>query len=50
MSNTERKAMGARGHELIKAEFTWDVVSRQFHELYDWLLQGGTAPDTVHFP
>lgn len=47
MNIREREAMGTRGRELIKAEFTWDVVAEQFHGLYDWLLQGGTAPDTV---
>lgn len=50
MNDAERKAMGARGHELIKAEFTWDVVSERFHHLYDWLLLGGTAPESVRLP
>jgi poly(glycerol-phosphate) alpha-glucosyltransferase len=39
--------MGRRGLELVQRQFTWESVGRQMHEVYQWLLGGGTPPACV---
>lgn len=43
----ERREMGRRGLELVQRQFTWESVGRQMHEVYQWLLGGGTPPACV---
>ena len=44
----ERIAMGRRGYELVKREFTWQVVSGKMISIYDWALGiGKEQPDCL---
>ena len=47
MSEAERLAMGERGRELVKENFTWERVASQMKAAYNWLLGGGAAPASV---
>lgn len=47
MSDNDRNAMGARGHALVAARFSWDQIGQQMRSVYEWILHGGTAPETV---
>ena len=38
------QAMGARGRELVRREFSWDAVAARHIELYDWLAGRGPRP------
>jgi poly(glycerol-phosphate) alpha-glucosyltransferase len=46
MSDNDRRAMGARGRELVATKFSWPRVGEQMRTVYDWLL-GGEMPNTV---
>lgn len=39
--------MGMRGRRLVEGRFAWPRISRQMVDVYSWLLNGGTRPDTV---
>ena len=43
----ERREMGRHGLELVQRQFTGESVGRQMHEVYQWLLGGGTPPACV---
>jgi poly(glycerol-phosphate) alpha-glucosyltransferase len=47
MSDSERKAMGARGRSLVERKYTWPRIALQMAEVYKWVLGGGPAPETV---
>ena len=47
MSDSERIVMGERGRKLVEDRFTWQTVAAQMRRIYDWLLCGGTSPDTI---
>jgi glycosyltransferase involved in cell wall biosynthesis len=42
----ENEAMGLRGLNLIRSNYTWPAVARQMAEVYSW-VQGGPAPTTT---
>jgi glycosyltransferase involved in cell wall biosynthesis len=44
----ERTAMGKRGQELIKNNYSVEVVSKKMVQLYDWILNGGEKPEFVY--
>jgi glycosyltransferase involved in cell wall biosynthesis len=46
LSASERLAMGARGRELVAANYSWGSVAREFLTVYEWLL-GGPRPSCV---
>ncbi len=43
-SPDERSAMGARGHRLVHAEYTWDRAARKLATVYEAILRGGVVP------
>jgi glycosyltransferase involved in cell wall biosynthesis len=49
MSDDDRKATGARGLALVAEKFSWPRVGQQMRAVYEWVLGGGTRPETVRF-
>jgi glycosyltransferase involved in cell wall biosynthesis len=48
MSDNDRKAMGARGRDLVATKFAWPRVGEQMRAVYEWVLGGGGAlPATI---
>jgi poly(glycerol-phosphate) alpha-glucosyltransferase len=47
MTGAERRAMGMRGFQLVKEQYTWDRVASQFQEVYEWICGGGDEPSCV---
>ena len=46
MSDEERAAMGARGREWIRRDFSWKGIGAKMKAAYEWLF----APDKVEIP
>jgi len=44
MSNPQRKAMGQRGQNLIKNNYSWDTIVDKFVTVYNCILSGKTIP------
>lgn len=42
------RTIGQRGRRLVESRFTWPAIARQMHQVYQWLLGGGPAPDCIH--
>lgn len=40
----QRRAMGARGREWMRHDFSWDRIGAMMAHTYQWLLRGGTVP------
>lgn len=49
LSDTERAAMGARGREWMRRDFSWDGAAQILIDAYIWLTEGGQAPAQVRF-
>ena len=47
MTDDDRKAMGARGRALVAEKFSWPRIGQQMRTVYEWVLGGGTPPETV---
>jgi len=47
MSDNDRRAMGARGRNLVATKFSWPRVGEQMRAVYDWVLGGGAPPATM---
>ena len=47
MSDDDRKAMGASGRALVAEAFSWARIGEQMRSVYEWVLGGGTAPETI---
>ncbi len=47
MSDNDRRAMGARGRDLVATKFSWPRVGEQMRAVYDWVLGGGAPPATM---
>ena len=47
MSDEERVAMGARGCEWIRRDFSWRGIGVQMKSAYEWLLGNATCPSCV---
>ena len=47
MSDDNRATMGTRGRTLVTQTFSWPRIGEQMHSVYQWLLGGGTAPETI---
>ena len=45
----ERRAMGRRGQEWMKEDFSWHVISHTARDVKRWLIDGGSAPACVMF-
>lgn len=44
----ERIAMGERGKQLIKDNYSVEIVAGKMKKLYEWILYGGEKPDFVY--
>jgi glycosyltransferase involved in cell wall biosynthesis len=44
----ERIEMGKRGQELVKNNYSVEVVAKKMIRLYDWILNGGEKPEFVY--
>jgi glycosyltransferase involved in cell wall biosynthesis len=47
MTDTERMAMGSRGHDLVMERFTWSRVAQQLQSVQKWILGGGAKPGCI---
>ncbi|WP_336799859.1 glycosyltransferase [Kaistia sp. MMO-174] len=47
LSDDERRAIGARGAELVAQRFSWSGAARDMEAVYRWVLGRGERPDTV---
>jgi glycosyltransferase involved in cell wall biosynthesis len=47
MSDDDRKAMGARGRDLVATKFSWPRIGEQMRAVYEWVVLGGAPPGTV---
>ena len=47
ISDEERIAMGARGREWIRRDFSWEGIGAQMKAAYEWLLGKGERPEWV---
>ncbi|MDR0413122.1 MAG: glycosyltransferase [Dysgonamonadaceae bacterium] len=45
---SKRIEMGKRGQELVKTNYSVEVVAQKMIRLYDWILNGGEKPEFVH--
>ncbi len=46
-SDEDRAAMGARGREWIRRDFSWKGIGAQMKSAYEWLLGQGDRPEWV---
>lgn len=49
MNAVAQLAMGNRGYQLVEQQFTWEQVAVNMLGVYDWLLGGSDAPESVRF-
>lgn len=47
MSAGDRSEMGKRGRKLVEENFTWQKAAAELHRVYEWVLGGGSVPDSV---
>jgi hypothetical protein len=47
MSDDDRKAVGTCGRALVAETFSWPRIGEQMRSVYEWVLGGGTAPETI---
>jgi glycosyltransferase involved in cell wall biosynthesis len=47
LSADQRHELGRRGREYVAANFSWDSVAARMRAVYEWMLHGGQAPDSV---
>ena len=39
--------MGARGRQLVKRRYSWDILGQRMRDAYGWVLHGGPKPSCV---
>jgi len=47
MSDDDRRAVGDRGRTLVATKFSWPRIGEQMRSVYEWILGGGTTPQSV---
>ena len=47
MSDEARMTMGAKARELAATRFSWAQIAHEMHDVYDWVVHGGTPPSNV---
>lgn len=50
MSDSERKAMGQNGRDLVSRAYNWNSVAIGMADVYRWILGGGPLPTCVSLP
>lgn len=48
LSEEERIAMGKRGLQLVKENYSVEVVAGKMKQLYEWILYNGEKPEFVY--
>ena len=46
-SPAQLSRMGETGRAWMESDYAWERVAREMGEVYRWMVQGGTLPDTV---
>lgn len=49
MSANECALMGTRASTLVKERFAWKRIANEMKSVYEWILGGGTPPDSVKY-
>ena len=50
MNDTQMKEMGEKGLELVKAKYTWDAISTELTNVYNWCIdKNSPVPKSVRF-
>ncbi len=49
MTDSERKAIGRNGHDLVSRKFAWSNIADNMASVYSWILGEGIPPDVIHF-
>ncbi|HEY4638611.1 MAG TPA: glycosyltransferase [Candidatus Udaeobacter sp.] len=47
MSDNDRSQMGHRGRALVATKFSWTRIGEHMRAVYEWVLSGGAAPESV---
>ncbi len=47
LDDETRRAMGAKGRELVSAEFNWEQTARKMKASYQWILGAEPKPDWI---
>ena len=47
MSDHDRSAVGTRGRTLVATKFSWPRIGEQMRAVYEWVLGGAAAPQTI---
>jgi len=47
MSDNDRSQMGHRGRALVATKFSWPGIGEHMRAVYEWVLSGGAAPESV---
>ena len=47
LSQRHLSELGSSGYQLVQEKFTWDKVSAQMAEVYEWVLAGKEEPDCI---
>ena len=47
LSQTNLLELGSNGYRLVQEKFTWEKVSEQMAEVYQWVLTGKEKPDCI---
>lgn len=47
MAEDDRRAIGARGYQLARSKFTWDVIAQDMLQVYLWIQGRGPKPKCV---
>ncbi len=47
-SDEEYISMGNKAYDFVNNNFTWDIIQKNFYQLYGWLLNKGTKPNFIH--
>jgi glycosyltransferase involved in cell wall biosynthesis len=47
LSDSDRETMGMRGRLWVEREFSWPSAAKRMLSVYEWILNGGEAPDCV---
>lgn len=44
---SDRRRMGECGRKLVEEQYTWPLIARSLHSVYQWLLEQGPRPSCV---
>ncbi|ERT08179.1 glycosyl transferases group 1 family protein [Lyngbya aestuarii BL J] len=49
LSDQERQAMGLKGRNLVKTQYSWDSIAQEMSKVYQWIIRGYNPPNSIHF-